>query len=453
MATLLSANSKPNIVIILSDDMGYGDVQAYNKNSKIPTPHLNQLAKDGIRFTDAHAAGSVCVPSRYGLMTGRFPVRAPSMQSKNFPVIEKGRSTIASLLKRNGYQTSMVGKWHLGFDMKTMGKTTTFNYAQPLKSGPIDKGFDTFWGMHASLDIPPYFFINGRKPIMPPTESIGDNDSMNTEEGWNRIQGAFWRAGPVAPDFKHDHITPQFKNEAIKVINQYGKSKQEKPLFLYLALPSPHTPWLPTEEFRGKSGAGMYGDFVMQVDDVVGQVRASLKANQLDQNTLILFSSDNGPVWYDVNTEKFQHDAVGGLTGMKFSPHEGGHRVPFLVSWPASLKANSVSDSTVSFVDIYSTLNEIVSTSALNKNEAEDSQSFLPALKSPSVKKARKAILHDKRTIRSGDYKLILGKKKGASPLLYNIVLDKEEKHDLYQEKKGLAEKLKKELSQLLSIK
>lgn len=424
------AQSKPNIVFILSDDMGYGDIQAYNSKSKIPTPHLNQLAQDGILFKDAHAAGSVCIPSRYGLMTGRFPIRAPHMKSKDGPVIESGRATIASLLRDHGYETKMVGKWHLGFNMVKIGDQTTFDYSKDLTSGPADHGFNSFFGMHASLDIPPYFFIQDKTPIMAPTNTIQASDSMNTEENWNKIQGAFWREGPVAPDFKHEEITPRFKNEAIKVINQYAKSKKEKPLFLYLALPSPHTPWLPQKQFRGKSGAGMYGDFVMQVDDVVGQVRAALKKNQLNDNTLLFFSSDNGPVWYDKDREKFSHDSVGGLKGMKFSPHEGGHRVPFLVSWPEKIKAGQTCHNTISFVDVYATFIDLVEAKPSNAY-GEDSQSFLPSLMNPGQYQSRAPILHDQHTIREGDYKLIQPKNKKGKAQLYNLKKDLFELTDL----------------------
>lgn len=424
------AESKPNVVFILSDDMGYGDIQAYNPDSKIPTPHLNQLAKDGIKFSDAHAAGSVCVPSRYGLITGRYPIREPHMRSKEGPVISKGTSTIATLLRDQGYETKMVGKWHLGFDMLQTSQGHDFDYTRPLTSGPMDHGFNSYFGMHASLDIPPYFFIQGRNPVLPPSKMIEARDSMNTEEGWNKIQGAFWRAGPVSPDFNHEEITPRFKNEAIKVIDQYGKSSKQKPLFLYLALPSPHTPWLPMPQFRGKSGAGMYGDFVMQVDDVVGQVRAALKRNQLSENTLLFFSSDNGPVWYDKDREKFSHDSVAGLKGMKFSSHEGGHRVPFLSAWPEKIKAGQVCHNTISFVDLYATLAQMTG-GEKSKSSAKDSHSFYASLLNPLQKQSRAPILHDKFTIRAGNFKLIQPKRKKDQVMLFNLKDDWGEKNNL----------------------
>jgi arylsulfatase A-like enzyme len=443
------AQAKPNVVFILSDDMGYGDIQAYNSKSKIPTPHLNQLAKDGIAFTDAHAAGSVCVPSRYGLITGRYPIRAPHMRSKNGPVIAEGRSTIASLLRDQGYETKMVGKWHLGFEMQQQGSKFVFDYTRDLKGGPIDFGFNSYFGMHASLDIPPYFFIKNRSVVLPPTNHINARDSMNTDEGWNKIQGAFWREGPVSPDFKHEEITPRFKNEAIQVIQQYAQGEKEKPMFLYLALPSPHTPWLPLPKFRGKSGAGMYGDFVMQIDDVVGQVRDALRKNGLSENTLIFFSSDNGPVWYDKDREKFSHDSVGGLKGMKFSPHEGGHRVPFLVSWPNKIKAGQICQNTISFVDLYATLAELTGATHMRQKAGEDSHSFYASLINPQKFQFREPILHDLQTIRFGDFKLIQPKKKQGRPMLFNLKHDLGEHSDLASQQPHKVNELKAKFKKL----
>ena len=198
----------PNIVIILADDMGYGDLQAFNPQSKIITPHLDNLAKRGMCFTDAHSGGSTCVPSRYSLLTGRFAARKGRFNT-NSPVIAGNRQTVANMLHDNGYRTAMVGKWHLGFDRKSrMGdngqQRLEFDYGKPLTGGPVDRGFDSFFGMHASLDIQPYFYIKDDTAVMPPTERVGASDSVGGKEDWNRIQGAFWREGDIAPDFEQD---------------------------------------------------------------------------------------------------------------------------------------------------------------------------------------------------------------------------------------------------------
>lgn len=401
---------RPHIVFILADDMGYGDLKAYNPQSKIPTPHLNRLAAEGLIFTDAHSGGSTCKPSRYALFTGRFSARKPRLNDRAGPILEEGRATIASLLRDNDYRTAMVGKWHLGFDQKGRkpgddDSGFAFDYDQPLTGGPVDRGFETLFGMHASLDIPPYFYIENRTPTMAPTDTVGDKTSVGGPEDWNRIQGEFWRGGAIGPDFKHIEVTPRFASEARKVIENHD---DDRPLFLYLALPSPHTPWLPTEAFQGKSGAGMYGDFVMQVDDVVGQVMESLNTAGISDETLVLFTSDNGPVWYDKDTDRFQHRATGPLLGAKGSAWEGGHRMPFIARWPDQIDAGSKTGHTVSFVDVFATFADLAGQATIDGNAAEDSESFLPILLDPDgTHDPRSPILHGDKIIRDGDWKLI----------------------------------------------
>ena len=382
-----SQHPSPNIVFILADDMGYGDLKAFNPHSNIPTPHLDKLAATGMIFTDAHSGGSTCKPSRYALMTGRFSARKDNFNDK-FPIINKGRETVASMLKARGYRTAMVGKWHLGFERKAANND--FDYSKPITGGPVDRGFDSFFGMHASLDIPPYFYIKNRTPTMPPTHDTKANNNVGGPEGWNKIQGAFWRAGKIGPDFKFEEVTPRFADEASDVIESHdGK----KPLFLYLALPSPHTPWLPLKKFQGKSGAGMYGDFVMTVDSIVGQVLGSLDKAKLRNNTLVMFSSDNGPVWYQKDVDRFDHNSVGPLRGCKASVWEGGHRVPFIASWPEHVKAGSKSDRTIAFADVFATLAELTGKKKFKNGTAEDSESFLPTLlSSDKPQKKRSAI-------------------------------------------------------------
>lgn len=455
-----AADRPPNIVVILADDMGYGDVSSYNPNSKIQTPHIDRLAKEGVRFTDAHSGGSSCIPSRYALMTGRFAVRA-SMKLADGPLIKQGQLTLPSLLRGQGYATAMVGKWHLGFEPYLQNKNKPADYSKPLRGGPVDVGFDSYFGMHASLDLPPYFFIRDRKPTMPPTEDAKHNDSVGGPEGWNRIQGAFWRAGKVGPDFKFDQVTPRFAEEAVKVIKRQSKKNNVQPLFLYLALPSPHTPWLPLKQFQGKSGAGMYGDFVMQVDDVVGQVLDALKLVNMDNNTLVLFTSDNGPVWYDKDRLKFGHDAVGGLRGMKFASWEGGHRMPFLIRWPAKAPAGKVCDHTVDFVDVLATCAALTGAATntekpLPKGMAEDGVSFLASLLNPDKPAApRPAIIHNRFTIRDGDWKLIAPKRNGKGKPrgpheLYNLKDDLAEKHNLAETKPDMVKAMEARLNAFL---
>ena len=236
-----SESLRPHIVFILADDMGYGDLKAYNPQSKIPTPHLNRLANEGMIFTDAHSGGSTCKTLALRPFHRVLLARKQRLNDKEGPILEEGRATIASLLRENDYQTAMVGKWHLGFDQKGLatGKEIdgfAFDFDQPLTGGPVDRGFETLFGMHASLDIPPYFYIEDRTPTMAPAKTVGDRTSVGGPEDWTRIQGEFWRGGAIAPDFKHIEVTPRFTDEASKVIESRD---EDRPLFLYLALPSP----------------------------------------------------------------------------------------------------------------------------------------------------------------------------------------------------------------------
>ncbi|MDF1755097.1 MAG: arylsulfatase [Verrucomicrobiales bacterium] len=406
LATALSATvartaEPPNVVIIMVDDMGYGDAGCYNPESKIPTPHIDQLAADGMRFTDAHAPGPLCHVSRYGLMTGRFPFRKPIKWINN-AVIDADRMTIASLLQQAGYTTAMVGKWHLGFFEDEQ-------FAGPLRGGPVDRGFDSYFGIRASTDIPPYFYIRGNRAVVPPTGTI----KANQTEGWSPIQGEFWRAGGIAPDLKLEEVMPRFTDEAVTLIENHTA---DKPLMLYLAYPAPHTPWLPDDEFTGKSGAGLYGDFVTMVDHQIGKVIAALEKQKLSENTLVIFTSDNGPVWYDSDTEKFGHDSQGGLRGMKGGAWEGGHRMPFIAKWPKAIKPGSTSDRTISFTDIFATLAEITD-SEIPPGQAPDSVSFLAELKGEPAPPRPPIVLGAGRKhfmIRSGDWKLISGPESGG---------------------------------------
>jgi arylsulfatase A len=449
----------PNIVIILVDDMGYGDPGCYNPHSKIPTPHIDRLTSEGMRFTDAHSAGTLCHPSRYGLMTGRYPFRNDMSVWPNKPTIDQDRVTTPSMLKSLGYHTAMVGKWHLGFLEK--------GYENPLPGGPVDRGFDSYFGIRASTDIPPYFYIRDNMAVEPPTDHIDANSS----EGWSPIQGSFWKAGGIAPDLELSDVLPRFTDEAIEVIKDHSGSKlfKDKPLMLYLAYPSPHTPWLPSPEYSGKSGAGMYGDFMMMVDDQIGKVLEALERTGMYENTLLVFSSDNGPVWYDEDVERLGHDSSGGLRGMKADAWEGGHRMPFIVRWPGKVKMGSVTDRTVCFTDVLATLAEATG-ALLPEGAGPDSYSFLPLLlgKQPGNREPRPPLVlqsgNRAMLIRSGDWKLIdqLGSGGFSKPnhiepgpgdppgQLYNLAEDPGETNNVYLEHPEIVERLKSEMKQTI---
>jgi arylsulfatase A len=400
---LAKENIKPNILFILTDDLGYGDPACYNPQSKMRTPNMDRLAREGMRFTDAHAPASYCIPSRYGLMTGRYPFRAPHLTPEKGPLIEAGVPTIASVLREKGYTTTMVGKWHLGFE-----GGNKFDCSKPLRGGPVDHGFETFFGQHASLDIPPYFFIENDHYVNGgPKEKIAANNSPD----WSPIQGAFWREGTIAPGFKLEDVLPTYTRKAIDYIQERGKANDGKPFFCYLALTAPHTPWLPSESFKGKSSCGMYGDWVEQVDDVVGRVLDALDRAALAENTLVMFTSDNGPVWYPEDVKKFGHLAAGSLRGMKADAWEGGHRMPFLVRWPGKVKAGSVSSETICFTDMLKTF-AAISGAQLPSGAGEDSYNLLPVLLDEKYTSPLREVTvlgaHQKKlSLRQGDWMFI----------------------------------------------
>lgn len=359
------APTRPNILIILADDMGWGDPGCYNRESKTPTPQIDRLASQGMLFTDAHSPCSVCVPTRYSLLTGRWSFRMPKDRIK----IPETEATIANYLAEHGYVTHMCGKWHLGHG----GPERPMERVE-LPGGPVDRGFQSFYGIPASLDIPPYYWIEGNKPVAPPTEDVAASSSPE----WSAIQGAFWRAGGIAPGFKHEDVLPTITEKTIDWIRTHRTAAPQSPFFLYMTLPAPHTPWLPAEEFRGRGQAGMYGEYVAQVDDSIGRVLKTLDDLNIASDTLVILSSDNGPVWFPEDVEKYNHSSTGPWRGMKGDAWEGGHRVPFIVRWPGRVEANSRSDALVSQVDIFGTIAGVVGERL--PASAIDTQSFLPTL-------------------------------------------------------------------------
>ena len=441
----IEKKTHPNIVFILVDDMGYGDPRQFNADSKIEMPNIERLAAEGMIFTDAHASGPLCHVSRYGLLTGCYPFRSSPIAWNKGPTIKSDQETIASLLTDAGYSTAMVGKWHLGFEEN--------GFENPLLGGPVDRGFQSFFGIRASTDIPPYFYIRNNKAVQPPTETI----AANASNSWSPIQGAFWRAGGIAPDLKLKDVLPRFTNEAVKVIDDHGAGTRKKPLMLYLAYPAPHTPWLPSKQFTGKSKVGMYGDFVMMVDAMIGRVLASLDRNGLTENTLLFFSSDNGPVWYESDRERFGHSSVGELRGMKADAWEGGHRMPFIARWPTTIEPGTSSDQMISFCDLLATFADLVGTE-LPHDAGPDSFSFLPLLfgedkeirPSLAVEAGQKHM-----SFRLDDWKLITGKGSGgfskrgqptqpAGPAgqLYNLAEDIGEQNNLYDKHPEIVQRL-----------
>ncbi len=454
-------NKHPNIIYILTDDLGYGDVSVYNPNGKISTPNIDRLASQGIRFTDAHSPSSVCTPTRYGILTGRYSWRSRLpvgvLRGYSQSLIEKDRTTVASLLKKNGYTTGVIGKWHLGLDwaLKNGGNNSPgknseikeidpelIDFSLPPTDGPMNHGFDYSYILPASLDMPPYCYLENHKLTAPLSEqSHGSNPANGTT-------GAFWRAGLMSERYEFDRVTPTFTQKAISFIRE--QSATEKPFFLYLPYPSPHTPWLPLTEYRGTSKAGEYGDFVQMVDAEVGKILKTLTELGLDENTVVFFTSDNGPFWRPPFIEEFNHRAASIYRGMKADAFEGGHRIPFIVRWPGKIKAGSQCAEPITLTNLLATCSGIVN-QKLAKNEGEDSQSILPLLLENTKEYVRPGALiqHSSKgifVVRQGDWKLINGlgsggftkpetiqPKEGEAPgQLYNLKEDPSETADLY---------------------
>lgn len=446
----------PNIVLILADDMGYGDLKCFNTESKIPTPNIDKLAAEGMRFTDAHAPGTTCTPSRNGLLTGRYPFRNNRRYQQG--LIEPGRLTIAKLLQNAGYTTACIGKWHQGMQNE--------KNPQPgvdLEGNPTQHGFDYFFGLPASLDIPPYYYVENSQCVLPPTDTV---EASNTP-GISPIQGAFWRKGGIAPGYKHENVVDELKEKVVEYIGDHFRQKQN-PLFMYFPLPSPHTPWLPNKKNKGRTSIGDYGDYTAQVDDVVGSVMNELKAVGQDENTIIIFTSDNGPVWYPEDVEQYKHSSTGSLAGMKGDLWEGGHRMPFVVNWPGKIEPNSVNDHLTSFTDFMATFAEITR-QEVPANAGEDSFSFLTHLtgKKSELPQRQNFVINVRKgfAISTGEWKYInipgpggfseryLKDKnvKYESPYqLYNLKEDVGEKENLYLENKAKADELSALLNEIV---
>jgi len=435
-----SATATPNIVYVLADDLGWGDLRCYNPKSAVPTPHADRLASQGVRFTDMHSPSAVCTPTRYGILTGRYCWRSrlkQGVQNGYDPdLIEPGRLTVPAMLRSRGYYTAGIGKWHLG-----LGDRPKTDYEQPLRPGPVDHGFDDYFGIPASLDMEPYLYFHNDRPVEQPTAST---------EGSSQPRGVFWRAGARAPGFEFPQVLPTITKRAVDTIRERAKQPGQ-PFFLYLALSAPHTPWLPLPEFHGKSKAGDYGDFVAQVDDTVGQVMRVLDQTGLADNTLLIVTSDNGADWKVEDKARFAHRANGDWRGEKADIWDGGHRIPFLARWRGHITAGSTSTELGCLVDLMGTLAELIDY-RLPGNAGEDTYSLLPALLGKKGKPIREAVVHHSNLgvfgIRQGDWKLELGLGSGGfsdprqvDPVpggpqgqLYNLAVDPREEKNLWME-------------------
>ncbi|CDF79639.1 arylsulfatase [Formosa agariphila KMM 3901] len=461
---------KPNIIYVLTDDLGYGDLSVFNADSKISTPNIDKLAAEGMMFTDAHTSSAVCTPTRYGILTGRYnwrsKLKSGVLGGKSKALIPSSRTTVASLLKTQGYATAYIGKWHLGWDWALKNDQDTLSefwdkdddlkeidFSKPITNGPKELGFEYSYGHCGSLDMAPYVYVENGMPTEIPTEITESKGDQN-----------WWRKGLTSSDFVHEDVTPNFFRRAISYVKE--QAKEDKPFFLYLPLPSPHTPILPTEEFQGKSGLdNPYGDFVLMIDAYMGQLLAEIKASGIEDNTLIVFTSDNG-CSPEANIEQLiskGHHPSGIYRGHKADIFEGGHRVPFIVKWPNVIEAGATNEQPICTTDFMATV-ATISGYTLKDNEAEDSFDMMPLL-TQTIKddSFREGTIHHSVNgsfaIRKGDYKLIMcggsggwsfpkpNNKEALEQLpeiqLYNLKNDPGELVNLQSERPNLVTELK----------
>jgi arylsulfatase A len=424
-----------NIVLIMCDDLGYGDVQCLNpENGKIKTPHVDRLASQGMTFTDAHSGSAVCTPTRYGLLTGRYSwrTRLQNGVASGFKpcLIAPDRLTVAGLLKKQGYATGIIGKWHLDFqyqDPKTgeiLPKQGRAPVGSTIPDGPVTRGFDYFHGFHHAGHM----------------DRIIEDDK-------------------VIEILEEIHCLPRLTEKSVAYIEERAKSP-DQPFFLYVPLGSPHSPHVPTEEWQGKSGLNVYADFVMQTDATVGAIAEAIEKNGFADNTLLIFTSDNGcSRGADIPALREKgHYVSAHYRGSKADIWDGGHRVPFIVRWPGNVEAGSSCDQLITLVDFFSTVSEITGEKA--PNMAEDSVSFLPALSGDPIQSTRKGVIHHsisgRFAYREGKWKLLLTSGSGGwsfpSPKqenadapeaqLYDMENDPGEQNNLYRSHPEVAQRL-----------
>jgi len=471
------AGAPPNIIIILADDLGYGDPGCYNPDSRISTPNMDDLARQGVRFTDAHAPAAVCSPTRYGLLTGRYCWRTwlkrGVVGGYTPPLIEPGRMTVASLLKQQGYITGCFGKWHLGLGWARQNGFTpswkeaeqywrgswqdgdpktgmNVDFTKPVKGGPRDLGFDyAFFTAACSTMDAPFVYIENDRTIRVPNRPVSDFYDMNKgEEGSPR-------PGWIAPDFVLEEVDLNFTKKAIEFIERSRRDFPDKPFLVYLALSSPHTPWLPPVFVKGKSQDGPRGDLVILADWCIGEVAKALERIEAARDTLLIVTSDNGP-----HPGGNGHKSVGPLRGYKSHIWEGGHRVPFIVSWPGKCKPGTTNDEPVCLTDFLATIAAITRV-RLPDEAGPDSYDITPALLGKQGQKPiREALVSHSENgtfaIRQGEWKLILDNKTsggwmvpegeppkpGTPGQLYNLAEDPFEQNDLWEKRPEVVERL-----------
>ena len=451
-------NRTPNIVVVLADDLGFGDLSCNNPESRITTPRHDALAAGGVRCTDAHANSAVCTPTRYGLLTGRYAFRSRLKRGVLWgysrPLIEDGRETLASLLGRAGYHTACIGKWHLGLGWRDADgnapadrdlEPQAVDFDRPVAGGPQSVGFDTSWIIPASLDMPPYVSLHDGRVTEAPTASCEDSD-----------RPAFWRGGVRAPGFEHETCLLELTRRAEAYIDQRAATP-DQPFFLYLPLPSPHTPHVPRAPFVGSTGIGSYGDFVVEHDWSLGVVLDALERGGLADDTLVVVTSDNGAHSEPLGLEELGHRCNHIYRGQKSDVWDGGHRVPFIARWPGRIPAGGTCERSICLTDLLATCAGITG-QAIGPDAGEDSYDILPLLTGETDAEVREATIHHSLdgafAIRRGPWKLLLCRGSGGWSLgeddapadppqqLYHLADDPEERHNRYHDQPTIVAEL-----------
>ncbi|MCH1420865.1 MAG: arylsulfatase, partial [Akkermansiaceae bacterium] len=418
---------QPNVLILYADDLGFGDLGCYNKKSRIPTPNLDRLASESVRFTDGHSSSGICTPSRFAMLTGRHHWRDfhGIVNAFGGSVFKPERLTLPEMLKEKGYKTAAIGKWHLGWNWDAIRNKEVraitvqegrrkkqqlgpeaFDWTKSIPNGPLDHGFDYYFG-DTVINFPPYCWIENDKVVKAP-------DTLMQTGKWKKIKEGGWecRPGPMVTGWDPYENIPTTTKKGVDYIKEAAKA--EEPFFLYFAYPAPHAPIIPNDEFDGKSKAGPYGDFVYETDHSIGQLLQALKDSGQAENTIVIFSADNGPEHYAYTRDaKFDHWSAHPFRGLKRDAYEGGHHVPFMVKYPGVTMAGTVNDALVSQIDIMATLASVVGYDLPDKNAAEDSHDLLPLLKG-QVKSIRTSHIHNTFdhtwAFREGDWVLVTGK-------------------------------------------
>jgi arylsulfatase A-like enzyme len=465
VSTARSADRLPNIVLILADDFGVGDIQALYPDNKIPTPNLDRLMRQGMSFTDAHSASAVCTPTRYGLLTGRYAWRTQLQEwvlaSYEPPLIAAERLTLPAMLKKHGYHTACIGKWHLGWNWPGPQPSRTDNtphvlraaewdFSRPIRGGPTERGFDEFFGVDLP-NYPPFTFIENDHVVTMPSARF------EIQQPNQYFQGKLFNGAPMAPGWRFEEILPEITTRAVRHVHK--RAKQGAPFFLYFALTSPHEPVAPSRKFAGKSGIAPIADFVMETDWAAGQVMQAIDDAGIGDNTIVIFTADNGHSHYTGWDElvKAGHHPSGPYRGHKGDIWEGGHRVPFVIRWPWQVAPRSSSDQLLCLNDVFATCAEIVG-ETLPDDAAEDSFSFLPIALGREASSGRSNLVshsvHGEFAYREGKWKIAFkmpgdpqesrGKKCVAQ--LYDLKNDIAEKNDLFKKRPEVVERLTHQL-------